>query len=337
MQRSVIRCPLDWSVIAPFDKKHVMSRFTARHHAVINYTVDPRYIEKYFHSRFTSEAFTDTNGAEHAFVSVVISHTEVPKQHMGFVQRMIDPGPFPCVSYRALIQDKVVWKRTTWQFGTFLDSLYYSRIPRTVYGLPLFNAPVSIDTVFDDRRVAYSKFHVHSPGEKGIGAIDISLEDLGVGLLDGNAPVLDGFDNNESAFAALGIPAEYVTRGEGNWVYRQASQCTPFCPNLANVVGTPQIPYLTESLGLPIDTATPHSAWVQDEVHDLQSLMIEAHVEDDNEPNSGSNMAGASGPSGGIHDRIQRKAMNRAERMKSDIRQKVYADNEGKGEFPRGE
>jgi len=319
-KRSAIRCPLDWSVLIPLEKRpdFITSQFHVKHHAIITYAADPFLLEKFFHHRFTSETFADDAGKEHAFVSIVISQCEPLQQSR--LQRWIDPGPYGCVNYRCMVQDKVFWRRSSWQFGTFVKSLYYCRLPRQVHGLPMYNAKVDLDVEFDQTKSRYSKFNIDCRGEGGVGPLRLQLRDTGVPVLQ--APPFEGFDSNESMLAALVFPTEYITRGEGNWVYRQPTQCTPFHPTVGVLEGTPQVGFLTETLQIGVDLSKPpHSVLLQDVVEDVQALQIEAHVEDENEPHSGT-LSGVSG----VNDRIQRKAMNRNISFRDGIRDKVYTE-----------
>ena len=209
------------------------------------------------------------------------------------------------------------WCRSSWQFGTFLKSWYHCRIPRVVYGLPLFDAAVGIDAKFNEKEEKYDHYVAKCDGQNGVGKLDLQISDTGQRLLD--SPTLEGFDCNESSLCALAFPTEYVTRGEGNWVYRQAVQCVPFHPNVGKLQGIPELPFLTEQLELDqaVDLSNPHSVLLQHTVEDVQALTLESHVEDDNEPNSASAVSG-------VDDRIQRRAMNRSFRLQGEIREKTY-------------
>eukprot|EP00759_Apiculatamorpha_spiralis_P012891 PhF_6_TR19741/c0_g1_i1/m.28807 len=322
MSRKVLlRCPLDWSIVLPPERNpdFIMSRFRATHHAILTYPVPPELLEKFFHHRFTCEAYANDEGVESALLSVVVSVCH--PSNVGWLQRTIDPGPFGCINYRVVIQDKVFWRRSSWQFGTFTKSFYYSRIPRTVYGLPLYDAKVNVDAVFNKEQNKYSKFDVTCDGEKGIGMVNLSFKDTGETLL--TAPTLEGFESNESALSMLALPTEFVTRGEANWVYRQHIQCTPFHPNVGELIGTPSIPFLTEQLGLTsLDLSKPHSVLLQDEVEDLVALQIESHIEDENEPNGVTAFVNPQG----INNRIQSKVMTRATKFRDNVRGKSYEE-----------
>ena len=292
----------------------IQSRFHAKHHAIITYTVPPSRLEKFLHSRYTCSVYKTEKAEEWAFLSLVISSC-APKQNSK-IQQWLDPGPFSCINYRSLVQDMVFWQRSSWQFGTCLNSLFYRRIPRAVYGLPLFHSDVKIDAEFNESKQRYLRYEVQATSDQNIGNLRLSVKDTGKPLLE--SPLFEGFDNNESMLGALAFPGEYVTRGEGNWVYRQIVQSTPFHPTVGTLCELPHIPFFTKQFGLSdLDLANPHSILLQQEIENLQALTLESHVEDDNEPNSASQTYG-------INDRIQRRAMNRNFRFRDEIREKAY-------------
>ena len=320
MRRKIIKAPFDFATLPPLetDPRRIQGTFDVLHHAIVTYALDPKCLQRFIHNRYSCEAFTDSSGAEKAFFSIAISQST--PHRLGRLERFIDRPPFNCVSYRCFVTDKLYWQNSCWQFGTFLKSLFYCRFPRTIYGLPLFNAKVSIDQKFDMKNMRYDKYHVTSDGVDHIGKLDMELEDTGVPLLE--APTFEGFDTNESMISALLMPNEYVTRGQGQLLYRQGTQCLPFHPSVGKLKSCKSLSFLCDNMGLgDIDLQHPHSVVLQHSVENMQTLAIEARVEEENDPHIGSQ-----GP--GMATRVQRKAMNRAFTFRDELRDKAYVESE---------
>ena len=322
-RKSIIKCPLDFVSVPPLEKnfQNIHAKFDVLHHTIISYAVQPEALQRFIHDRYTCETFTDVDGADKALLSVVISQSTPAR--LNRLEKFIDPPPYTSVSYRCLVMDKVFWYRSSWNFAAFMKSLFYSKFSRKVYGLPLFHAQVDLNQRFDMDLMRYTQFDVASDGENGVGKLNISIEDTGTPLLE--APPYVGFDTNESMLAALALPCETVTRGEGNCLYRQGAQCTPFSPSVGHLKQCTAMSYITDTLGIPDMEATkPHSVLLQYRVEDMQTLEVETFVEDENDPHNASQNTGMSA-------RIQRKAMNRAFAFRDHLRDKYYAGEEARG------
>lgn len=205
------------------------------------------------------------------------------------------------------------------------------------------------NTLFEEPRAAGSE-------KGGEGAEDRD------GFVLNENKIIEGFLDNESALHRLSLGREVNMLGLGGSVYRQTLWSAPSLPNTADfcfysfgslftrhfgcnpVLGSsgthvhystteessggaekPSADY-TESATVP---PQPVASWLVRAVEKTYVYRMEGEVEDENDPNSATTYGDRS-----LTERVQKKAMNRYNSFKDDVRHRTYAEMSGE-ETPR--
>lgn len=274
-------------------------------------------------------------------VTLIVGNNTPVKQ--GWVERLIDPAPHPTLSMRVMVMDRIHWQRTSWVVGSLCKSLCWGRLPQRVFSIQLdYQSTVKISSgdgddggggaavrsgqpVYDAEKQVYTSPYEVSVPNLGF---KLTLQDTGRSLLDPRTPVTAGFLDNESALHRLALSREVNMLGLGGSVYRQTLWSSPSLPNIANVVQC-QFGGLFERYFGCSPVGDPIAAWVLNEVPKTLIYQMEGEVEDENDPNSATTYGDRS-----LTERVQKKAMNRYNTFRDDIRRKTYSENRG-DEQPR--
>ncbi|KPA85760.1 hypothetical protein ABB37_00116 [Leptomonas pyrrhocoris] len=285
-------------------------------------------------------------------VTMIVGNNIPAKQ--SWLEKMVDPAPHPTLSMRVMVLDRIHWQRTSWLAGSICSSLCWGRLPQRIFSINLdFKNPVIIsggdDTtgvstsssdprkatttagsgrqplVFDAAAQRYtSPYQVDIPGL----GFKLKLEDTGKTLFDASSRVVDGFLDNESALHRLALSREVNMLGLGGSVYRQALWSSPSLPNAGRVVEC-EFGSLFERYFGCSPVGNPVATWLVDSVDKTLIYQMEGEVEDENEPNSATTYGDRS-----LTERVQKKAMNRYNGFRDDIRRKTYSELSG-GDVPR--
>lgn len=366
------KASIDHLVMQPLDVNTLTSSFRAAHVSMLCFFVPAAALQEKLHKRYEVEVIAeDPNGTSYGVATLVTSliHPLTPRRSL--LERIWDPPPFGSVSFNIMSVDRTHWQRSSWCQATYINSLSFGRLPRSLFGLNNHLHTVSVDAQFDEKTQTYTRYNVQVEGQR----LRFGLQDTGLGLLDPRTPVVPGFLDNESALRALGMRSEVVMRGHGGLLYRQPMWSSLVHPNRAVLAegqafvkvvsewakssdptdgeagavplskpAPPQVAkdaasddagalsrygLIGEVFNCPPPTA-PFAAWLVDEVPCVNLQQIEAHIEDENDPASGTHNAGEKG----LQDRIQRRAMNRYVSFRDEVRSKAYSDIEGT-ELPR--
>ncbi|KAG8348986.1 hypothetical protein TRVL_00203 [Trypanosoma vivax] len=269
---------------------------------------------------------TNENPVPLGFVTLVAGRNYPKKQ--SWLERHLDSAPHPILSLRVAVVDRVHWQRTAWMVQSICPSICWGRIPQKIYSINLdWKNSVRIDAEFDEAVGMYSApFCLSVPGLN----FHLALQDTGRTLLDPETPVVDGFCDNESALHRLSLPREVNMRGLGGSVYRQTLWCTPSLPNIAKVQQFQPGDLFRNCFGADpsttseIEFARPVAAWLVREVEETLVYTMEGEVEDENEPNSATTYGDRS-----LTERVQKKAMNRYNDFRHEVRTRVYSDLNG--------
>ncbi|KPI89419.1 hypothetical protein ABL78_1455 [Leptomonas seymouri] len=285
-------------------------------------------------------------------VTMIVGNNIPAKQ--SWLERMIDPAPHPTLSMRVMVMDRIHWQRTSWLAGSICSSLCWGRLPQRIFSINLdfknsviisggdgATAPESASSeshratttaaggrkplVFDAPTQRYtSPYQVDIPGL----GFKLKLEDTGKTLFDASSRVVDGFLDNESALHRLALSREVNMLGLGGSVYRQTLWSSPSLPNVGRVVEC-EFGALFERYFGCSPVGEPVATWLVDSVDKTLIYQMEGEVEDENEPNSATTYGDRS-----LTERVQKKAMNRYNGFRDDIRRKTYSELSG-DEVPR--
>ncbi|CAG9573982.1 conserved hypothetical protein [Leishmania major strain Friedlin] len=283
-------------------------------------------------------------------VTMIVGNNIPAKQ--SWVERLIDPAPHPTLSMRVMVVDRIHWQRTSWLAGSICSSLCWGRLPQRIFSInldyknpvyisggnaaaaataaakesaPLFSKHARQPLVFDKVAQRYtSPFQIDVPGLN----FRLKIEDTGKTLFDTTSRVVDGFLDNESALHRLALSREVNMLGLGGSVYRQTLWSSPSLPNVGRVVEC-EFGSLFERYFGCSPVGDPVATWLVDAVDKTLIYQMEGEVEDENDPNSATTYGDRS-----LTERVQKKAMNRYNNFRDDIRHKTYSELAG-DEVPR--
>lgn len=322
-----VRAPLDYLNMRALDTSQVVNTMSTKHVALVSWMMPVGALRTGIHKRFEVEAFAEApNGDEKMPMGLVtlMLGQNIPSK-TNFFERLVDPGPHYSMALRISTMDRVHWQRSIWCNHSVCKSIFWGKAPHDIYGLDIeFNSPVVIDAQFDKEAGKYSKYtaKVEKYG------LEIELEDTGVPMLDPSIPTVPGFLDNESALKNIGMSREVCMKGVGGCVYRQTLWSTPSLPNNAKVVKCDVSGYFMERFGHAPEFG-PVSAWLLDEVPETKVYQMEAQIESENDPNTATYFGDKA-----LHERVQKKAMNRYNDFRDNVRTRSYSDIEGT-EMPR--
>jgi hypothetical protein len=271
-------------------------------------------------------------------VTMIVGNNIPAKQ--SWLERMADPAPHPTLSMRVMVVDRIHWQRTSWLAGSICSSLCWGRLPQRIFSINLdFKNPVIISgggggaadrnshqpLTFNAAVQRYtSPYQIDIPGL----GFKLKLEDTGKTLFDASSRIVDGFLDNESALHRLALSREVNMLGLGGSVYRQTLWSSPSLPNVGRVVEC-EFGSLFERYFGCSPVGDPVATWLVDSVDKTLIYQMEGEVEDENEPNSATTYGDRS-----LTERVQKKAMNRYNGFRDDIRRRTYSDLSG-NEVPR--
>ncbi|KAK7195648.1 hypothetical protein NESM_000494200 [Novymonas esmeraldas] len=267
-----------------------------------------------------------------------------------WLERLVDPAPHPTLSMRVMVVDRIHWQRTSWLAGSLCNSLCWGRLPQRIFSINLdYTNPVFISSGdsadanaaggrastphrgarqplrFDAAEQRYtSPFQVDIPGL----GFRLAIEDTGATLFDASTRVVDGFMDNESALHRLALSREVNMLGLGGSVYRQTLWSSPSLPNVGRVVHC-EVGSLFERYFGCSPVGDPVATWLVDAVDKTLIYQMEGEVEDENDPNSATTYGDRS-----LTERVQKKAMNRYNDFRNEVRHKTYTEISG-DELPR--
>lgn len=353
-----IRCPIDHLIMNPLDTDHVNTRIHTKDVAILTWLFPVANLQSIIHKRYEAEAFhelltIDGEGGIEPPVAVQTSPTAtapvsvpttplMPGDKLGFatlvigknipnyqsrLEKWLDPAPHPTLSLRISVLDRIHWQRSSWLAGSICNSLCWGRFPKAIFDIPLdWKNEVKIDAKFNSQENKFDHYNVSIPGH----GFSVTLEDTQKTLFEPTTPIVEGFLDNESALRQLALAREVNMPGLGNSVYRQTLWSTPCLPNIAQVTELKCGSLFQHYLGC-VEPARkePIAAWLVDVVPETLIYSMEGHVEDENDPNSATTYGERS-----LVERVQKKAMNRYNDFRDDVRGKTYSDLDGK-ETPR--
>lgn len=271
--------------------------------------------------------------------------------HQTRLERWIDPAPHPTISMRVMVMDRIHWQRTTWVAGSICKSLCWGRLPQRIFSINLdFANGVLINgsggggennesnnsnvggkdgkpaLIFDEKQQKYvTPYTVEVPGL----GFKLTMEDTGRTLFDPRTRITDGFLDNESALHRLALTREVNMLGLGGSVYRQTLWSSPALPNVGRVVDCQFGSLFERYFGCSPVGVDPVASWIVKDVPTTLIYQMEGEVEDENDPNSATTYGDRS-----LTERVQKKAMNRYNGFRDDIRGKAYSEQRG-DEMPR--
>ncbi|KAG5479106.1 hypothetical protein LSCM1_02956 [Leishmania martiniquensis] len=284
-------------------------------------------------------------------VTMIVGNNIPAKQ--SWLERLVDPAPHPTLSMRVIVVDRIHWQRTSWLAGSICNSLCWGRLPQRIFSINLdYKNPIYISggdaadamtaaakagtpppsgkrarqpLVFDTATQRYtSPFQVEIPGLN----FKLKIEDTGKTIFDPSSRVVDGFLDNESALHRLALSREVNMLGLGGSVYRQTLWSSPSLPSVGRIVECEFGSLFKRYFGCS-PVGDPVATWLVDAVDKTLIYQMEGEVEDENDPNSATTYGDRS-----LTERVQKKAMNRYNGFRDDIRQKTYSELTGE-EMPR--
>lgn len=281
-------------------------------------------------------------------VTMIVGNNIPAKQ--SWLERMVDPAPHPTLSMRVMVVDRIHWQRTSWLAGSICSSLCWGRLPQRIFSINLdyqnrvyisggcsaaAEAGTSASTsaaasvrqplVFDAAQQRYaSPYQIDIPGL----GFKLKIDDTGKTLFDATSRVVDGFLDNESALHRLALSREVNMLGLGGSVYRQTLWSSPSLPNVGRVVECKFGSLFERYFGCS-PVGDPVATWLVDAVDKTLIYQMEGEVEDENDPNSATTYGDRS-----LTERVQKKAMNRYNGFRDDVRHKTYSELSG-DEVPR--
>ncbi|ORC87979.1 uncharacterized protein TM35_000192230 [Trypanosoma theileri] len=366
---SRIRAPLDHLIMSPSDRDQITTSISTMDAAIVTWYMPLANLQPLLHKRYEAEQFgelisspigttttttsttnNNTNTTSSSSSSVdgataaaaaenadggnvplglvtLIAGNNYPKKQT-LLERCLDPAPHPTISLRIAVIDRVHWQRTAWLAQSICRSLCWGRLPQRIFSINLdWRSDVSIESRFDweNGRYAEDGYTLRVPALN----FCLSLRDTGGSPLDRRRPAVAGFRDNESALHRLALAREVNMAGLGGAVYRQPLWSTPSLPNTAEVKVFEPGELFTRCFGVNPPVETPVAAWLLQNVEETLLYAVEGEVEDENEPNSATTYGDRS-----LTERVQKKAMNRYNGFRDEVRGKVYADIDGK-ELPR--
>ncbi|KAH9600613.1 hypothetical protein LSM04_005632 [Trypanosoma melophagium] len=357
---SRIRAPLDHLIMSPSDRDQVTTSIRTTDAAIVTWYMPLANLQPLLHRRYEAEQFgelisspidttdnktssstkSSTSSSSSAasaenvdggavplgLVTLIAGNNYPTKQTL--LERYFDPAPHPTLSLRIAVIDRIHWQRTAWLAQSICRSICWGRLPQRIFSINLdWRSDVSITAKFDSDtgRYATDGYTLRVP------ALDfcLSLQDTGGSPLDRHSPAVAGFRDNESALHRLALAREVNMAGLGGAVYRQPLWSTPSLPNTAEVRVFEPGELFTRCFGANPPVETPVAAWLLQSVEETLLYAVEGEVEDENDPNSATTYGDRS-----LTERVQKKAMNRYNGFRDEVRGKVYADIDGK-ELPR--
>ncbi|SCU65172.1 uncharacterized protein TEOVI_000523000 [Trypanosoma equiperdum] len=338
-----IRAPLDHLIVRPSDMDQVVTSIRTTDAAIVTWYMPLANLQHILHRRYEAEQFGEiiippvttqdpTTSADEqnnnplGFVTLVAGRNYPQKQT--WLERVFDPAPHSTLSLRVAVMDRVHWQRTSWMANSICRSICWGRLPQKMFSINLdWKNAVHIDADFDVDADRYNApYSVHVPGL----GFQLTLRDTGRTVLDRETPTVDGFLDNESALHRLALAREVNMQGLGGCVYRQTLWSAPSLPNTAKVMQFQPGELFKRCFGVdPPAHVEPVAAWLVHEVEQTLVYKMEGEVEDENEPNSATTYGDRS-----LTERVQKKAMNRYNGFRDEVRGKVYSELDGK-ELPR--
>ncbi|ESS68673.1 hypothetical protein TCDM_02618 [Trypanosoma cruzi Dm28c] len=350
-----IRAPLDHLIMSPSDPDQVVTAIRTTDAAIVTWYMPLAELQRVLHRRYEAEQFGEltcpsttsassstgqqspNDGTADAsdgagggtlplgFLTLVAGRNYPLKQT--WLERCFDPAPHPTLSLRVAVMDRIHWQRTAWMANSICRSICWGRLPQKIFSVNLdWKNDVCIDATFDAAADRYTApYELRVPGL----GFHLTLQDTGTTLLDPKSRIVDGFLDNESALHRLSLAREVNMQGLGGSVYRQMLWSTPSLPNNAEVVRFDPGTLFKRCFGVDPPVAKPVAAWLVQEVEKTLLYRMEGEVEDENDPNSATTYGDRS-----LTERVQKKAMNRYNGFRDEVRGKVYSDLDGR-ELPR--
>lgn len=345
-----IRAPLDHLTMTALDTNQVVNTFSTKNIAMLSWFVPVSFLRTGVHRRYEVKPFAEISRSELPYElptpapsaaadedaqdDILRDDPDAPVQlglvtmllgqnvpsSQSFIERMLDPGPHSAMSLRITVEDRVHWQYTSWNHVSICKSIFWGKVPQGIYDIHLdYKNPVNIDATFDPSARVFTKY------EASIAAhgLKIELEDTGIGMLDCSTPVVPGFLDNESAYKQLAAAREVNMRGMGGCVYRQSQWNTPTQPNVATIKTCEVDQFFVNMFGVP-PVGPPVVSWLLDKVDETKVYQMEAQVESENDPSTATHFGDRS-----LHERVQKKAMNRFYGFSDNVRGKAYADMRG--------
>jgi hypothetical protein len=317
--------PIDHLTMQSVDNSQVAARIRAYDTCLVSWFLPTSILQQFCHPRYEVEpyAFTKEKGGIGILTLCGSRNTLLEKKT---IDNFLEPKPQPSVSLRVSVVDRVHWQRSLWEIRSYAHSVRWARVPRWIYGIDIDDKThIEIDTEFDEATKRYKKYELRIPTYD----LNLKLEDTGVGVMDRSTPIVPGFLDNESAMKLLAMQTETNTRGEGGCIYRTPYWASPVHPNVAKMLPDSEVDtFLTMEVNSPT-LGPPIAAWLVRDIPEIKLYQVEAHVEDENDPNSASHFGEKT-----LHGRIQTRVLNRHNAFRDELRAKVYSDIEGK-EVPR--
>ncbi|ESL10300.1 hypothetical protein TRSC58_01970 [Trypanosoma rangeli SC58] len=347
------RAPLDHLIMSPSDPDQVVTAIRTTDAAIVTWYMPLGNLQRVLHRRYEAEQFgelpfssttaassltarqspsEDAKDAPSAdetaplgFVTLMAGRNYPLKQT--WLERCFDPAPHPTLSLRVAVVDRIHWQRTVWMANSICRSICWGRLPQKIFSINLdWQNDVAIDATFDTAADCYTTpYELRVPGL----GFHLTLQDTGKTLFDPTSRIVDGFLDNESALHRLALAREVNMHGLGGSVYRQMLWSTPSLPNTAEVLRFDPGTLFKRCFGVDPPVAKPVAAWLLQEVEKTLLYKMEGEVEDENDPNSATTYGDRS-----LTERVQKKAMNRYNGFRDEVRGKVYSDIDGK-ELPR--
>ena len=346
-----IRAPLDHLTMSALDTNQVVNTFSTKNIAMLAWLVPVSHLRTNVHRRYEVKPFAEiprselpyelTPAAPSAATAEAGEDDDINRDDpdapvplglvtmllgqnipgtQSFFERMIDPGPHTAMSLRITVEDRIHWQFSSWNHMTMCKSTFWGKVPQQIYDIHLdYKNPVKIDANFDTAANIFSKYEASIDAH----GLKIELEDTGVGMLDASVPIVPGFLDNESAYKQLAAAREVNMRGMGGCVYRQTQWNTPTQPNVAKIKTCDVDQYFINMFGVP-PVGPPVVSWLLDKVDETKVYQMEAQVESENEPSTATHFGDRS-----LHERVQKKAMNRFYGFSDNVRGKAYADIRG--------
>lgn len=324
-----VRSVIDYLAMQSFDSATIVNNIHTSHSALLAFYVPLANLQNRTHRRFEVERFAEWTPPQSSVavplgLATVLVGVNKP-QVSTLLDRWLDPGPYPCLNVRIVVIDRVQWQRTVWAAHSICKSLCWGRLPQKLYGISMdYQHPVHVDSEFDATLGHYTKYVATVPGR----GVHIELEDTKVPLLTRGNRVVDGFLDNESALKVLGLGREVVMRGIGGECYRQPLWSTPTHPNLAKPVKV-EVTKLFEDVFDCAPVGDPIVSWLVDEVPNTQIFQIEGQIEEENDAFQSVKVGERM-----LVERVQKKAQNRYNAFRDDVRAKAYSELRGE-ELPR--
>lgn len=337
----------DSLALAPTDLTTIQSTTTSHNVALVSWLLPVGRLQQLVHSRFEVETIArDNEDTPYGLLTMVSSQFELPNtERRTLYERMTEPKVVTQVVYKTSVVDRQHWHRTAWTFFSASSSALWARNPRKLYGIDidLFNVKITAPK-FDEERSCYGGAGELTEEEKKGAAkqsnnrdsyytlevpddgLKLSLKDSGRNLFDHRVRVTDGFVDNESALRVVGMHRESIMWGHEGSLVRQPAWSTPILPNTASLVPATFSPgrSMSERFGIAQEDfpTTPLVCWLVQRIPKTYIYAVESMIEEENDMSGGWSSQGEQP----FQDRVQKRAQNRYDVFKGELRSRVYED-----------